>query len=362
MKKILFILLISSINYSSAQQRAVPLKSDNPMKSVLDSAVDRLLTDYMKGGKRVGISLGVNYKGQSFTYNYGETSPGSGLLPSDRSVYEIGSITKTFTGLLMAHAITEHRIALSDDIRKFLPGSFPNLQYPNGDPVKVGYLLAHTAQFPNSFADVNSRVNRNEAFINSLHKIKLDSLKSFRYRYSNVGYQLLGLILENVYKKSYADLISQYITKPLGMPQTKMVYSGDEAGLLLKGYDLNREPASPVQAILPGSGSLHSSVKDMLKYLTYQCREEKPEVRLTHRVVFGDVDKEAYGFQWAIGKTWGWDQYLRIDGGTEGFRTFCVLYPLHGASIVVLSNQKDDSAGAGLYKVATGIYGRLKLL
>jgi D-alanyl-D-alanine-carboxypeptidase/D-alanyl-D-alanine-endopeptidase len=47
--------------------------------------------------------------------------------------------------------------------------------------------------------------------------------------------------------------------------------------------------------------------------------------------------------------------------GTQGFRTFCVMYPLHGASIVLLSNQKDDSAGAGLYKVAAGIYGTLKL-
>jgi D-alanyl-D-alanine-carboxypeptidase/D-alanyl-D-alanine-endopeptidase len=361
MKKVYLIIFLLAITCNCfAQGEHVLQKSDNPMKSALDSAVDKLVTDYMKGGKRVGISLGVNYKGQSFTYNYGETSPGSGILPSERSVYEIGSITKTFTGLLMAHAITEHRIALSDDIRKFLPGSFPNLQYPNGDPVKVGYLLAHTAQFPNSFGDVNGTVNRNDAFIDSLRKVKLDSLKSFRYRYSNVGYQLLGLILENVYKKSYADLVSDYITKPLGMPQTKMVYPVNEAGLLLKGYDLNKNPAPPLQAILPGSGSLHSSVRDMLKYMDYQCREAQPEVRLTHRVVFGDVDKEAYGFQWAIGKTWNWDQYLRIDGGTQGFRTFCVMYPLHGASIVVLSNQKDDSAGAGLYKVATGIYGQLK--
>jgi len=353
---------------SNVSQKSIALqKSDNPMKSALDSAVDKLVCDYMKEGKRVGLSLGVNYKGQSFTYNYGETSPGSGILPTDRSVYEIGSITKTFTGLLMAHAITEQRISLNDDIRKFLPGSFPNLQYPNGDPVQIAYLLAHTAQFPNSFSnvrgafsDVLKMAKRNDAFIDSLHKIRLDSLKLFRYRYSNVGYQLLGLILERVYNKSYADLISQYITKPLGMPQTKIAYAGDEAGFLLKGHGANKELVPPLEAILPGSGSLHSSVRDLLKYANDQTEEKTPELRLTHRIIFGDVDKEAYGFQWAIGKTWGWDQYLRIDGGTQGFRTFCVIYPLHGISIVILSNQKDDSAGAGLYKVVTGIYGSLK--
>jgi len=335
-------------------------KSDNPMKSMIDSAVDHFVLNYMKEGKRVGISLGVNYNGKQFIYNYGETSPGSGILPSDKSIYEIGSITKTFTGLLMAHAITKGRISVNDDIRKFLTGSFPNLQYPNGDPVKIAYLLAHTAQFPNSFDNLPSPPINEKTFLDALHEIKLDSLKSFRYQYSNVGYQLLGLILEKVYKKSYTDLISQYITRPLGMPHTKLTYSADEESLLLKGYGANREPVSSMQAILPAAGSLHSSVRDMLKYLHYQNQEKTAAIRLTHRIIFGDIDKEAYGFQWAIGKNWGWDQYLRIDGGTTGYRTFCVMYPLHNVSIVLLSNQKDDSAGAGLYKVATGIYGSLK--
>lgn len=361
----MLMLLISYCSFaqegSTTQKNIISQKSDNPMKTKLDSAVDKLVLNYMKEGKRVGISLGINYNGKQFIYNYGETSPGSGILPSDRSVYEIGSITKTFTGLLMAHAITEGRVSLNDDVRKFLPGSFPNLQYPNGDPVKIAYLLAHTAQFPNSFGDPLSSSMGNETFIDSLHKIKLDSLKSFRYQYSNVGYQLLGLILERVYKKPYADLISQHITKPLGMLQTKLAYPADEEGSLLKGYGANREAVSSIPAILPAAGSLHSSVRDMLKYLHYQNREKSAEVRLTHRIIFGDVDKEAYGFQWAIGKNWSWDQYLRIDGGTQGFRTFCVMYPLHNVSIVLLSNQKDDSAGAGLYKVATGVYGSLKL-
>ncbi|WP_285058053.1 serine hydrolase domain-containing protein [Pedobacter ginsengisoli] len=368
MKKTLFLMLMLLIGYcsfaqegSTLQKNIISQRSDNPMKSKLDSTIDKLILNYMKEGKRVGISLGINYNGKQFIYNYGETSPGSGILPSDKSVYEIGSITKTFTGLLVAHAINEGRVSLNDDIRKFLPGSFPNLQYPNGDPVKIAYLLAHTAQFPNSFGDPLSPSVGNETFIDSLHKIKLDSLKSFRYKYSNVGYQLLGLILERVYKKSYIDLISQYVTKPLGMLQTKLDYPANEESSLLKGYGTNREPVRSIPEILPAAGGLHSSVRDMLKYLDYQIQEKTAEVRLTHRVIFGDVDKEAYGFQWAIGKNWGWDQYLRIDGGTQGYRTFCVMYPLHNVSIVLFSNQKDDSAGAGLYKVATGIYGALKL-
>lgn len=332
------------------------------MKSMLDSTVHKFTTDYFNQGKRVAVSIGVSYNGQSYTYNYGETSQGSGILPTDKSTYEIGSITKTFTGLLIAHAVTAGKIALNDDVRKFLPGNFPNLQYPNGDPVKIAYLLAHTAQFPNSFGDVLNAPMNNESFINALHKIKLDSLKSFRYNYSNVGYQLLGMVLENIYQQTYESLVMKYITNPLGMQQTKLTYTGKEINLLLKGHGAMKEQVNPMLPTLSGAGGLHSSIKDMIKYLNYQNMERTPEVKLTHRVIFGDVDREAYGFQWAIGKNWSWDQYLRIDGGTQGFRSFCVLYPLHQISIVILTNQKDDNAGIGLYKLATGIYGTAKKL
>ena len=357
MRKIVYsLLLIGGIYPAFAQQ------SDNPLKSSLDSTVHKVMANYMKEGKRVGISIGVNYKGSSFTYNYGETSPGSGKLPTDKSIYEIGSITKTFTGLLTAHALIEGKISLSDDIRKFIPGSFPNLQYPSGDAVKVAYLLAHTAQFPNSFSDVLNTAMSKDQFFAKLHEIRLDSLKTFRYQYSNVGYQLLGFILENIYQQPYAVLVNKYITKPLGMQQTKLTYGAEEAKFVLNGYGTHKEAVNPTPTSIPGASSLNSSVSDMLKYLHHQNSENTPEVKLTHRIIIGDVDKEAHGFQWEIGKNWNWDQYLRIDGGTNGFRSFCVLYPLRNISIVILTNQKDDSAGVELYKAATGIYNALKKL
>ncbi|MBO9674333.1 MAG: beta-lactamase family protein [Sphingobacteriaceae bacterium] len=330
--------------------------SDNPMRSPIDSVVARLMAIYMKDGNRVGISIGVNHKGKSYIYNYGETAPGSKKLPGSTSIYEIGSITKTFTGLLIAHAITERKISLNDDIRKFLPGNFPNLEYKNGGPVKIGYLLAHTAQFPNSFGSVLNKPMEKSAFLDSLHQIRLDSLKSFHYAYSNVGYQLLGLILENIYQKSYYQLISQYITSPLNMDRTALFYSIRYANDQLFGYGANREAAGNMPRTIPGAGNLNSSVSDMLKYLKYQNLENNPAVRLSHRIIEGDIDNGAHAFQWEVGKTWGWDQYLRIDGGTNGFRSFCLIYPLTQIEIVILSNQKDDSAGAGLYRVASGIY------
>jgi serine-type D-Ala-D-Ala carboxypeptidase/endopeptidase len=351
MKKIIaLLLLLNLINYCSAQ------RSDNPLRSALDSAIDRLVLTYMKEGNRVGLSLGVSVKGRTYFYNYGETSPGSGQLPTARSVYQIGSITKTFTGLLIAQAVTEGKLNLNDDIRTYLPGHFPDLQYSNGDPVKVAYLLAHTAQFPASFGDMATE----QAFLDSLRTIRLDSLRGFRYRYSNIGYQLLAVIAERIYQQPYAALVRRFITTPMGMTQTKLTYAATERTLLLKGHDVNRQAVDDTALTVPGAGGLSSSVSDLLRYLQFQSAEKTAAVRLTHRILVGDVDKEAYGFQWAIGKTWGWDQYMRIDGGINGFRSYCVMYPLREVSIVLLSNQKDDTAGFGLYKIATGIYAALK--
>jgi CubicO group peptidase (beta-lactamase class C family) len=156
-------------------------------------------------------------------------------------VYEIGSITKTFSGLLIAYAIAEGKMNLNTDIRNYLGVDFSNLQYPNGDAVKLGYVIGHTAQLPNSFSDewdANRTTNR---FLEELHGIKLDTLRAFKYAYSNAGYQLLGYILERLYGTSYENLLQRYITRPLGMKHTTTRIAQSNKKDLLKGYDAKRQ-------------------------------------------------------------------------------------------------------------------------
>ena len=88
--------------------------NDNPMRNRLDSAVDLAAKSYLSKSGRVGISIGISYNKRHYHYNYGQRAPGSKQLPTAESVYEIGSITKTFTGLLVAHAINEGKMKLSE--------------------------------------------------------------------------------------------------------------------------------------------------------------------------------------------------------------------------------------------------------
>lgn len=332
------------------------IPNDNPLKTKLDSIVHKASLNYFKDAKRVGFSLGFTKGDQSFIYNYGETSPGSGKVPTDKSIYEIGSITKTFTGLLIANAVAEGKLKLTDDVRKYLPKQLENLKYPDGSGIKVIYLLAHTAKLPKNFAD--RKYTTEEDFLKNFQTIKLDSLKEFKYSYSNIGYQLLGYMLEKIYQMPYQSLVQKFITNPLKMKQTNIAYKDIDP--VLKGYNKNKEEALETSTFFPAAGGLKSNVSDMLKYLKYQSESKDEVTKLTHRITSGDIDKEAHAMQWTLGKLWNWEYYLTTDGGTDGFRSFCIIYPDYNISLIILSNQNDDTAGGGLYRIIATIFNELK--
>lgn len=356
MKKRLSLLLLLIALVSDAQDIA----NNNPIRTRLDSAIHTGALIYMKDSARVGLSIGIVLHGKYFTYHYGEVERNSKLLPTSQSLYEIGSMTKTFTGLLVAHAITEGKIKLNDDVRKYLPGSFPNLQYPKGDPVKIGYLLAHTSQLPNSFVRAADGALADTAFLRQLASIKPDTLRPFTYRYSNLGYQLLGFLLENVYGETYQQLLERFITKPLGMRATTVTMNPQQQKYMVKGYNAVGQEMPPIHPSFPAAGSIKSTISDMLKYMHYQLEGKDAALKMTHRVLYGNIDEGATCFQWAAGKTWNWDFYLRADGGTAGFRTFYTLYPDYDLGIVLLSNQTNDTAGRKLYELTTAILKAVK--
>lgn len=251
---------------------------------------------------------------------------------------------------------------LNDDIRKYLYGNYPNLQYPNGDPIKLGYILAHTAQLPNSFSEMWNQDRTEVGFLQELKNIKLDTLRPFTYKYSNAGYQLLGYILEKCYGKSYESLVQQYISEPLKMYNTGVSFAGSIQKNLSKGYNAAHQVMHYLPVAFPAAGSMKSTAADMLSYLQYQLQDKDEAVKLTHRILYGNIDDNAHSFQWEVGKTWNWDYYLRGDGGTNGFRSLCVMYPDYGVGIILLSNETDDNVGRSLYNLAGAIFRGVKTI
>src|SRR5208282_2406421 len=83
----------------------------------VDAVVSAAAASFMSNPGKMGLSVGVLDHGQMYRYNYGEIAPGSGKAPTSATLYEIASISKTFTALILAHALAEHRMNLNDDIR-----------------------------------------------------------------------------------------------------------------------------------------------------------------------------------------------------------------------------------------------------
>jgi len=354
MKKLTFI--ICGLLLSITIKAQIP--TDNPLRTKVDSIVQKAASDFMKKPGKVGLSVGVIYNGNTYKYNYGETAPGSGKMPTSGTLYEIASITKTFTALLIAHAVSEKKIDLNDDIRKYLKGSYPNLQYGNGQKVKVAYLVSHIARFPRNTATPIDSALTDDGFYKALHAIKLDTLQPYRFIYSNFGYQVLGHILENAYGLTYSQLIKKYITGPLDMPGTQLYPTGQAN--LIKGYNIDKKTMPETAITYPAAGGLRSNLDDMLKYAEAQLKEQDPVIKQTHHFLFSSDDGGADAMPWAIGRTRDWDYFQREDGGSKGFRTMITTFPEHGVAVVVLSNEADNDSGGQLWDATAAILNGLK--
>lgn len=117
-------------------------------KENLDTLIDKLGKNFIKNKQAVGLSVGVYNNGASYFYNYGTTEIENRKPPTQNTVYEIGSITKAFISLVLANAVTEKKVKLDDDIRKYLDGSYPNLEY-NRKPITLLELSNTTSRLPN---------------------------------------------------------------------------------------------------------------------------------------------------------------------------------------------------------------------
>lgn len=219
-------LICLSICY--AQTNQIKLPTDNPLKKPLDSLVDQSVSAFMKNNSRVGISIGVIKDGTSYLYNYGSTLKEKQNLPTGNTVYEIASITKTFGATLLAKAVLDKKVSLQDDIRKYLSEDYPNLN-DNETPVTLLNLANLTSGLPNWMPDkdifgkadpdaipfildsVHTKYSRKD-FFHDLHDVKLTAVPGSFSKHCNTAAQLLGFIMESVYKNSFEHLLKLYFT------------------------------------------------------------------------------------------------------------------------------------------------------
>ena len=188
--------------------------------------IDSIIKDNYQKNPDVGISVGFVQNDKEYFTAYGNLSTESQIKIDKNSLFEIASITKILTSNLMAQAVLENKIKADDYIDNFLPKDYV-LQENLKNKIKISDLASHQSGLPDIDFGKLIELNPQQPISSVTQKTLTDlvnncsELKDYgKYRYSTIGYTLLGQILETVYGKSYEEIIRNKITKPLKMTNT----------------------------------------------------------------------------------------------------------------------------------------------
>jgi CubicO group peptidase (beta-lactamase class C family) len=353
---------IDRLNYASAPivipEKIDRMPSDNPLQDSLDYLVEHAVRSYIQKGNTCGLVLAVVNKENVRKYSYGSINKKVKQLPdAENTIFEIGSITKTFNSLILAEEVVAGRMKLNDPVNLYLPDSIPALNY-QGKAITLQHLANHTSGFPRLPANIfNARVDPKDPYkhylpdslYGFLMDYRLSVLPGTMFSYSNYGAGVLSTILERTLNSTFEQLILSRICKPLGMSHTRITLSAAAQKNFAQGYNETGEATAPWDlASLKGSGAIRSTLNDMVKYAQAQMKMDGPlhkAIALSHQPTF--IGKEqSMGLGWRIT---GNEQhsYLHHSGGTGGFRSFIGFDPDRHTAIIILSNAAEDVTTIG---------------
>lgn len=347
MKYLITILFFALLGCKSAQQ----INKQNVENAITKNAL-QLLED--KRFHSVSISL---YKdGEATIKHFGELTIGKGNKPNDSTLYEIASVTKTFTGYIAAKAVLEKKVNLDDDIRIYLDEPYPNLEY-KGEPITIQHLITHTSGFPN----MPPKSENKKVFFEGLKQIKIETKPGETYFYSNTAPEVTAYILEKVYQKPFEELVTEYILKPNKMNQTKFSLNENDRKRLVKGYNGKNELMPNFNRTLWGGISgLHSTTTDLVKYMKLQLDKSSPIVNESHKKLFKEGSDFWEGYHWYIIEN-GDELIIRHHGGIYGMQNWFVIYPKKNMGISILTNASFDGTGEILEKVVGNLYDDIEI-
>lgn len=327
---------------------AIPPVSAAGMQAQLTKDFAQLLkSGALAPGTGIGVTIGVLRDGERRVFSFGAAKPDS--------LFEIGSITKTFTGLMLAQMVEQQQVTAEQPVRTLLPAN--TVPGPGGPEITLLDLVTHASGLPRLPGNFEPRdpsnpylaynTERLYAFL-AQHGMKKPA--DAKPSYSNLGFGLLGQALANRANVDYPALVNQLVTTPLCMTDTVVQLDEARKARFIQGYTHNRQPTGPWEfTALAGAGAIRSTADDLLKYLAAQMQPApcasapdsphkktltaaiKQSQTLQHDVTPGA--KIAYA--WFVDTETG--NYTH-EGGTGGYTSYAFFNPQRRHAAVVLTN------------------------
>ena len=354
--------------FPSAFQAAEPPITAENAESVMERDLAAALKNgILAPGSGVGVSIGVVAHGARCVFSLGAAHPDS--------MFEIGSITKTFTALILAQMVQQKRVKYDDPVRELLPAG--TVDRPSGPEITLADLATQHSGLPrmpdnfapadnsNPFADYDAA--KLYAFLRE-HGVGKTGQPG--YLYSNLGFGLLGHALAVRSGMNYPELLKKEVLHPLGLADTTVALSAGQQARFVQGHDGAGRPAHAWDLdALAGAGAIRSTAGDLLTYVDANLHPEsvlKSSSPQAHTLPAAIKDThqlraDAFGGQ-KIGLAWHYIPETGTywhNGATGGYSAYAFFNPEGDYAGVVLLNETLEQKGSFADRIGEHLVERL---
>tara|TARA_R110000868_G_scaffold301181_2_gene561621 strand:- start:1309 stop:2415 length:1107 start_codon:yes stop_codon:yes gene_type:complete len=339
-----------------------------------DQLVNDVVHDYMQENDVPGVAVMIYTNGKPATYYFGMADRATKKPINKDTIFELGSVTKVMTTLMLAQDLDYARMKLNDPIKKYIPTLPDTFSH-----ITVRSLATHTSGLPlNLPSEIKTRTAWENQYAVNWHP---GSAPDESYQYSNVGIGLIGQALEKVAHANFNTLYRKNILKPLGMQPIALTVPAKLTMHYATGYRSNGTPAPREgEGLFPAAYGVKASAGDMQKFLSAAIGLPSTPTNIFYpmrmtQTPYVSVNGSAQGLGWQIHDLSGWgttrslmkgndllglnaypvsDVYgdpvfhgtelIDKTGTTAGFRAYIAVLPDKKSGIVMLANRTATDA------------------
>jgi D-alanyl-D-alanine-carboxypeptidase/D-alanyl-D-alanine-endopeptidase len=330
-----------------------------------------------------GLIIGVVRNGETAVFGFGEAADGSGKAPDGQTMLRIGSITKAFTGQVLAGLVAQGTVKFTDRLQDRIPWTV-KVPERGGKPIRLIELATHTAGLPREVERPPGPPNdpfrtlTAEAYVKGLQSDPLLFAPGTGALYSNFAFDLLAAALAHAAGKPYDALLKDVVLDPAGMKDTVVALREGDAARLFQGHNFDGKPMPDVKAtpVMAGASSLYSTPNDILRWLAWHLDRfsaQGAELRLLDHAAYVPRDglnpvsgldesghMDAMGLGWIVMAPKG-DRPLILQkaGGLQGIFSYAAFAPTRGVGVFVAINQFNVGAALGMAAAANALIEQL---
>jgi D-alanyl-D-alanine-carboxypeptidase/D-alanyl-D-alanine-endopeptidase len=346
--------------------------------ALLDEAVEFTGQVLYLEHKVPALIIGAVRNGEISVHGFGHRSDTDTRPPDGNTMLRIGSITKAFTGQVLAYLAAKGTVSLTQRVSKTAP------DLKAAKPIRLIDLVTHSGGLPRELPRRTGPANNpyvsitRPAFSAWLNKNPLLYTPGKGVLYSNFGFDVLAIAMSEAAKKPYPKLLRELITEPLGLKDTTFKPTPGQMARMLQGHNFDGKPLPdvPTGDVIVGSGGLQSTANDLLRWMRWHLDRKATkdaEVRLLDHSIYlvrdglnpvygmdesGHMD--AMGLAWVVMMPKGARPLiLQKAGGRQGIFTYIAFAPNRGVAVFVAINEFNFGAATAMAKAANELIATL---